>query len=131
MINRTSGITFSIFGFLIAISGIYLESENHIQNWLIYLKYVGIIFLIFGALISFFSSKPFSLKFVGSDWKKDNDGFYILVPYKRHKKRSPISKIMKLSESGYQTVGTSIQNENDNVKFLINSNPFEGKLIIK
>lgn len=131
MKNRKLGLTLSIIGFLIAISGIYFDNLDEGFTAISAMKYFGIVMLISGSLITYFSSQPFTLEFVEKDWKKTSEGYEILIKNKTHRKSSPICTILMKNDEGFEEIFTDIQINPDAVLFRISGSTFDGKLIIK
>ncbi len=131
MKNRKLGLTLSIFGFLIAISGIYFDNIQEGFTVINGMKYLGILMLISGSLITYFSSQPYTLEFVEKDWKKTNEGYQILIKNRTHRKSSPICTILMKNDEGFEEIFTEIQLNPNAVLFKISGSTFDGKLIIK
>ncbi|MEL0644586.1 hypothetical protein V6251_09350 [Olleya sp. Ti.3.14] len=131
MKNRKLGLTLSIFGFLIAISGIYFDNIQEGFTVINGMKYLGILMLISGSLITYFSSQPYTLEFVEKDWKKTNEGYQILIKNRTHRKSSPICTILMKNDEGFEEIFTDIQLNPNAVLFKISGSTFDGKLIIK
>lgn len=131
MINRKFGLFISLLGFLIALVGIIIDSNNDIFNWISLLKFCGILMLITGSLISYFSSQPYSFEFDVKDWNKKNNGSQIIIPYKKHKKTNPTCEIFQKNNQGFEEVITNIQVNVQDVIVNINGNGFKGKIVIK
>lgn len=131
MVSRKFGLFISLFGFLIALAGIIIDSNTDIFNWFSLLKLCGVLMLITGSLISYFSSQPYSYEFDVKDWNSENNGSQIIIPYRKHKKTNPTCKVFQKNNKGFEEVITDIQVNLQDVIVNINGNGFTGKLVIK
>ncbi|SFW57832.1 hypothetical protein [Cellulophaga fucicola] len=131
MKNRKLGLTLSIIGFLIAISGIFFDNLDEGLTVINGMKYLGVFMLISGSLITYFSSQPYTLEFKENDWQETKEGYQILIKNKKHKKNSPLCTILMRNNEGFEEIFTDIQINPDAVLFKISGSTFDGKLIIK
>ena len=132
MRNRKLGLTLTILGFIIAISGIVLDNPELSSSTNSIIKYIGVSLLAIGAIINYLASSDYTQEFESTDWKVIGNEKYILIPYKKHLKSNPIVQVFEKDKLGFSEVGVNnIIQKNRDVKMRINGSGFNGKVTIK
>ena len=131
MKNRKLGISLSTLGFITAMVSMYLDNyEDAISAFSIF-KYGGVLLLMIGAIITYLSASAYVFEFSSRSWTKDKNDVILNLPYTKHGKKDPISRVFEREGETFQEVSLVIQNLGHDVQIRSAGKTFAGKIIIK
>ena len=97
-------------------------------SWLLWVKGIGFVLLVWGAILSYLQGLTKEVFFSKSDYDEHKGGY--LIPYKKFKKYMPLIRTFEENEKGYEEVGVDVQYIGKDI-LIGSSTPFTGKVIIK
>ncbi len=121
-----------LLGFGLSLGGQLLRSQVNNNVLINSLVYIGIMLLGLGAVLTYYSKKPF-IKMISQDLWKNERYPKIFIPYKTHKKKNPKIEILELLQGEYHMYddyGITIQ-ENNDIKIRFGSDEYDLKIIIR